>query len=107
MEKEIWEPIAGYDSSYEVSNLGRIRSLNFRNEGRVDIIKPSNVMGNIYVRLYKRKVANIVSLSKLVAENFVPNPNGYKNVYHVNRDRSDNRACNIEWSENKVFIKRK
>lgn len=91
---EIWRAIEGLDG-YVVSNLGRVKSLNYRRQGRAAILKQckSGSGGyycvNIRYRLYP--------VHRLVAMAFVPNPEGKTDVLHKNGDLGDNRADNLRW----------
>jgi hypothetical protein len=97
-EQEKWVVIDGYEN-YEVSNLGNVRSLNYRKERRVVMMIPSRRNNNVYVRLTKRKVGTLVPIRKIVAEHFVVNEHGYKYVKFINGDHFDVRASNLIWSE--------
>ena len=108
--KEIWKRIPGYETRYEVSNLGNVRSI-----PRVIYQKDSH--GGMMEKHYAGKPVaqtdngngyKIVSLSnfgrknhyvhRLVAELFVDNPNGCDYVNHLDYDKSNNSADNLEWA---------
>lgn len=101
---EIWKPIEGYEGLYEVSNLGRVRSTGNCNakgyKGKIKILKPSK-QGNGYliVSLCKDNKKRTKLVHRLVGFAFIPNDNPkYKNtINHINEDKTDNRACNLEW----------
>ena len=57
-------------------------------------VKP-NASGYLQVNVPVRNVTTLVH--RLVAETFLSNPNGYTEIDHLNRDKSDNRACNLRW----------
>jgi hypothetical protein len=117
MEKEIevWKEIKGLEGFYEISNLGRVKSISRvvkssiqKNGFRItkEKIKPSQNNGNGYLQLYvqinnKRK---IYYTHRLVALAFIPNPNNKPEVNHINGDKSDNRVENLEWCTRKENI---
>ena len=93
---ETWKPINGYEGLYEVSDLG-----NVRRDGRV--LKPqSRRHGYLSVWLYgvgdRRKQ---FSIHRLVAEAFCENPNNYSEVNHLDENKQNNRADNLEWCSHK------
>ena len=95
---EIWKDIKGYEGLYQVSNMGRIKSLKYNKEKILDY-KPDN-NGYIRVNLCKNGEKESFYVHRLVAENFLPNPNNLSEVNHKIDDfehRSDNRVENLEW----------
>lgn len=101
---EEWRPIAGYDGLYEVSNLGRVKSLGNgkSNNSKERILKPiDNGHGYLRVPLYKDGVNKLYMIHRLVAQVFCENPHGYLEVNHISEDKTDNRACNLEWVTHK------
>ena len=94
LSEEIWEPVAGYDDLYEVSNRGRIRSLR---KGKI-LTPLKNGSGTHTVVLYDEDGnTQVETVAQLVASVFVPNRTGAQNVYHVNGDKGDNRVENLVW----------
>lgn len=101
MSKQIeeWRPIEGFEGLYEVSDWGRVRSLDRTveyNDGRIKhhkgkILKIAEVVmfndGRKYgkVQLYKNKNGKMYNVHRLVAQTFIPNPNNYPIVNHKNR----------------------
>lgn len=108
MEEE-WRPVVGFEGLYEVSNLGRVRSLD-RIVKRVktgqlfcrgQILKPLRLAtGYSRVDLAKNKKHFHKAIHRLVAEAFIPNPEKKPYVNHINGERSDNRVLNLEWADN-------
>lgn len=99
--KEKWKPVKGYEGLYEVSDLGNVRSLprragTFHIKGRtLKQFKSRN--GYLLVCLSKEGIQKTIGAHRLVAEAFVKNPEHKKTVNHINEDKTDNRACNLEW----------
>lgn len=97
---ENWKPVVGYEGLYEVSDLGRVKSL-VENHGRSRelILKPvKKKSGYLYVTLCKNGVKKFHRVHRLVAFAFVEGRDLFKNeINHLNEDKSDNRAINLEW----------
>ena len=98
MEEEIWKPIKDYEGLYEVSNLGRVKSLNYRKPGKEKILKniESNY-GYLMVGLTKNGKQKLFTVHRLVAETFIPNLEGKPCIDHINTVKSDNRVENLRW----------
>lgn len=86
--------------NYEVNNLGQVR-----HKQRRQILKPrSNNSGYQYVNFKVNGKNTNFAVHRIVANAFIPNPNGYSEVNHINYDKNDNRVENLEWvssSQNK------
>ena len=96
--KEEWKDIEGYEGYYQVSNMGNVKSLNYRHTSKERILKPQkNNDGYLNVQLYQDGKGKIYKVHRLVATAFCENQMGYTEVNHINEDKSDNRAENIEW----------
>lgn len=102
---EIWKPIKGYDGFYEVSNLGRVKSLDrigiypdrkVKIKGKI-LAKRIINHGYIGVVLYKDNKNKSISVHRIVAQAFIENPNNYNEVNHINLIKDDNRVENLEW----------
>lgn len=105
MAVEIWKPVAGFEGLYEVSNMGRVKSL-----GRIDrfnkrweerILWP-HLVGKNYLAVSLCKDGKVSSrkIHRLVAETFIPNPGRKPQVNHKDGNKENNAASNLEWSTN-------
>lgn len=103
--KETWKPIAGYEGRYEVSDLGNVASLKFARGSSRRLLKQStNTWGYSQVTLSRDKEKRNKTVHRLVAEAFIENPNQYKQINHVDENKRNNRADNLEWCDSKHNI---
>lgn len=93
---EIWKEIEGYDGDYIISNFGKVKSLRFNKRIPLKQIKHSR--GYLVVNLFKNKIPKKFLLHRLVAENFIENPENKPEVNHLNGDKSNNHISNLEWA---------
>lgn len=107
---EIWKDIPNYEGRYQVSNLGRIKSLPKSvtySTGRTQhypekIMKPvvSKYTGYVNIGLNNgSKSQKTYRIQRLVAEVFIDNPNNLPEVNHLNYDKLDNSVLNLEWAD--------
>ena len=97
---EVWKEIDGYIGKYEVSNLGRVRSLNYKRSGLPRELKyEMNSKGYYCVDLCKNGKRKKYKVSRLVASAFVENTHGLPEVNHKDEDKMNNRADNLEWCD--------
>lgn len=96
---EEWKNIDGFDGLYQISNLGRIKSLNYNRTRTEKVLKPcKNQQGYLQVVLSKNGKHKLMRISRLVAQAFIPNDDIYKTqVNHINEIKTDNRVENLEW----------
>lgn len=95
MQKEFWKDVPNYDGAYQVSNLGRVKSLKYGKEKLLKVCKNHYYYCVVLFKNGKRKTKNI---HQLLAETFLNHtPNGFKLVVdHINNNPLDNRLENIQ-----------
>lgn len=95
---ERWKDVKGYEGLYMVSDSGRVMSVGKKSNHKESIIlKPSNSLGYRVVSLRKDNKAKIYKVHRLVANAFVDNPSNKKQVNHIDGDKANNNAYNLEW----------
>lgn len=98
---EVWKDISGYEGYYQVSDLGRVKSLSRKNSKTERILKAYTTSKG-YLRLNFNKDGKSFKplVHRLVAEAFIPNPENKQQVNHINEVKTDNYIENLEWSTN-------
>lgn len=117
--EEFWKDIKEYEGRYQVSNLGRVRSLNYNKTGKTAILKARAACnGYIMVYLKKHGVGKKHLVHRLMADAFLPNPNMLSDVDHKDENRSNNfifvnrdgtvneMKSNLQWLSHKANCNR-
>lgn len=111
---EIWKDITGYEGYFQVSNLGNFRSLDrrikYKNSGTrlypgKPLLKETTLDGYQRIVLMKEAIKKRFMCHRIVAQEFIPNPENKPFINHINGNKSDNRVENLEWctqSENEL-----
>lgn len=98
---EIWKPVKNFETLYEVSNLGNVRSIQFHGKPRIKVLKQfSNSVGykSVKIRDWKNNISKPCFVHRLVAEAFIPNPENKPHVDHIDTDISNNNLNNLKWA---------
>ena len=98
---EIWKDIEGYEGLYQVSNMGRVKSLGKGGTHKqVHYLKQAKERcGYLFVALCKKGKVKQFKVHRLVAKAFIPNPNNLSQVNHKDEDKTNNRVDNLEWCD--------
>ncbi|MBQ3434293.1 MAG: HNH endonuclease [Selenomonadaceae bacterium] len=91
---ELWLPVPDFDK-YQVSNFGRVKSFNRSNQR---ILKPAIVKGYPHVQLKKDRQHKNFYIHRLVAQAFIPNPEGKSEINHRDGNKLNNFVGNLEWA---------
>ena len=98
MKNEIWKPVVGYEGKYEVSNTGKVRSLNYHRSGLAkELAQKIDKYGYCVVTLCSNGQHKSLTVHRLVAIAFIDNPNHFPQINHKNERKDDNCVENLEW----------
>lgn len=103
-QTEEWRPIKGYEN-YMISSKGQVKSLNYNNTGKEQLLKirfnSKHRQNYPTVHLCKNGKTKELKIHRLVALHFIPNPQNYPMVNHIDENRENNNVENLEWCDNK------
>lgn len=98
---EIWKDVEGYEGLYQVSNMGRVKSLGneLSNNSKEKILKSykNGKSGYLLISLCKEGKIKKYLLHRLVAQAFLPNPNNLPEVNHKDENHQNNCVENLEY----------
>ena len=100
--EEIWKDIEGFEGLYQVSNLGRVKTLEryVRHPlgglrlKKEKVLKPFAKQGYLYIDFGRKKQYR---MHRLVASAFIPNPQNKPEVNHIDFNKHNNNLSNLEW----------
>lgn len=104
--EEIWKDIViekngkiyDYTGLYQISNLGRVKTLNYKRTKEHKVLKAKITRsGYEEVQLSKNKEHTMFFVHRLVATMFIPNNNNYPQVNHIDENKLNNTVSNLEW----------
>ena len=110
---EIWKDIEGYEKLYQVSNKGRVKSLEREivyKDGRKKMLQEKilhlslNDLGYYHVMLSKNGMPKRYKVHRLVAKAFIPNPSNLPIINHKDENPKNNNTENLEWCDQKYNV---
>tara|TARA_R110002020_G_scaffold51712_1_gene146201 strand:- start:241 stop:762 length:522 start_codon:yes stop_codon:yes gene_type:complete len=108
--KELWRDIPNFKGKYQVSNNGRVKSLNYKRSKKEGFLKPSTSRGYEHVELSLRGKSYTMSVHRLVCIAFLENIENKTCVNHIDGVKTNNNLNNLEWcthSENNIHAIKK
>lgn len=97
---EQWKDIIGFEGKYQVSDLGRVKSLNYHREGKGRVLVGNKLKsGYLRVCLWKDGKMKNYLVHRLVTEAFLPNPDNLPQVNHKDECKTNNAVSNLEWCD--------
>jgi hypothetical protein len=100
-------PIVGYENLFNISDTGKILSFAKHQNGNKPIERKQMIDNRGYLRvtLGKNSIKKTFKVHRLVALHFIPNPNEYKEVNHLDGDKHNNHYLNLQWATRKMNMK--
>ncbi len=110
--EEVWKPVVGFEGLYEVSDLGKVKSILCRMGGASiprEMIMKQHIQKNRHSKraciflVDRDGVGRHMKVHQMVAQAFIPNPNDYTSVIHLDGNGLNNSVDNLEWRSD-VYI---
>lgn len=105
--EEVWKDIEGYENRYQISNLGNVKSLQYRGHKGVEknLVPKVNNSGRLWVELIKNGKTKQFLIHRLVGMAFIPNPDNLPQINHMDENPKNNQVDNLEWCTGDYNIK--
>lgn len=102
LEGEEWRDVIGFEGKYQVSNMGRVKSLDYLHTKEEKILKQflNNRIGYLQVKLWKEGKGKTCKVHRLVAKAFLGNPSNILMINHKDECKTNNVVSNLEWCTN-------
>jgi hypothetical protein len=101
---EIWKPMPDFESKYLISSHGRVLGIGTYNTCKkgelIKLHKKNGRNGYIQGRFHDNGRAKTIEIHSLVAKAFMPNPNNYPMINHIDKNKTNNHVENLEWCNN-------
>ena len=94
---ERWKSVKGYENSYQISDKGNVRALNFKRTGQTKLLKANIHCGYYCVNLYKNGKYKTFRVHRLMALSFIENPYNKPFINHKDGNKLNNNLDNLEW----------
>ena len=110
-QEEIWKDVKGHEGIYQISNLGKVKSLtrilpNGSKRKGIVLKQCTGPSGYVVVCLSKDGKSKTKYIHRLVADAFVPNDESEKEVDHLDNNKLNNSSGNLEWVSRKENVRR-
>ena len=107
--QEIWKDIKGYEGMYQVSNLGRVKSIRSKDsigrKRKLGLLSLQIHQGYVNTRLMKNGIRKTVRIHRLVAQAFLKRVNGKPEINHIDGNKENNNVKNLEWVSRSENVK--
>lgn len=103
---EEWRDIKGYEGKYQVSNTGKVRSLNYNHTPNKikELSQKTDKYGYKTIQLHDNGLRKHITVHRLVANEFIANSDNKPQVNHIDANKENNNINNLEWATNKENI---